>query len=538
MLKQVKRRMDSFGIAPPGAGTPEDAARILCAVSGGADSVCLLLALLELGYQAGAVHVEHGIRKEESLADCAFVRRICEERKIPLRVFSVDAPRTAASSSMTLEEAARQERWKALRQAAADLETAVVATAHHRMDQAETVLWNLIRGTSSAGLGGIRPCRPDGGLIVIRPLIDCTRQQIEAFLEERGVSWRTDSTNLDTGFTRNAIRLKVLPLLRELNPEADRHIAQAAEDMRDIEEWLLAQTDAAWNEIVLSCPDQEAGQNADRKPGRNADRKPDRKPGRNADQNADRSVDQDAELRADRTKLQRYPGVLRHRLQHRMIAQCCCGAKDITRAHVLALDHLTMGQSGREISLPGGVRAVSEEEVLRLTRKTAECGKKDPGLPRETDECGEDLLAIPRAGNYDYPPADAKRRGPSFRVHVPGAEADDPERIRVDVRYMTWPGGVVPKKKYTKYLAYDTMAPCLVLRTRRSGDYLYVNASLGRKKLKDYLIDEKVPRGKRDSILLIAQGSHVLWVVGMRISEKARVSEGDSCVRVAVSLSP
>ena len=78
MLKQVKRRRDSFGIAPPGAGTPEDAARILCAVSGGADSVCLLLALLELGYQAGAVHVEHGIRKEESLADCAFVRMICE----------------------------------------------------------------------------------------------------------------------------------------------------------------------------------------------------------------------------------------------------------------------------------------------------------------------------------------------------------------------------------------------------------------------------------------------------------------------------
>ena len=93
----------------------------------------------------------------------------------------------------------------------------------------------------------------------------------------------------------------------------------------------------------------------------------------------------------------------------------------------------------------------------------------------------------------------------------------------------------MPKKKYTKYLAYDTMAPCPVLRTRREGDYLIVNAASGRKKLKDYLIDEKVPRLRRDSLLLIAQGSHVLWVIGMRISEGAKVRALSEAVRVTVS---
>ena len=93
----------------------------------------------------------------------------------------------------------------------------------------------------------------------------------------------------------------------------------------------------------------------------------------------------------------------------------------------------------------------------------------------------------------------------------------------------------MPKKRYTKYLAYDTMAPCPVLRTRREGDYLIVSSDSGRKKLKDYLIDEKVPRFQRDSLLLVAQGSHVLWVIGMRISEGAKVQALSKALRVTVS---
>ena len=130
VLEMIESAMEPFGRMP-----------VLAAVSGGADSVCLLMALRELGYEVSAVHVEHGIRGEESLEDCAFVRGLCAENRIPLSVVSVDAPSSARSLSMTLEEAARLERRRAYRETAQRLGIEVVATAHHRMDQAETVLW-------------------------------------------------------------------------------------------------------------------------------------------------------------------------------------------------------------------------------------------------------------------------------------------------------------------------------------------------------------------------------------------------------------
>ena len=105
----------------------------------------------------------------------------------------------------------------------------------------------------------------------------------------------------------------------------------------------------------------------------------------------------------------------------------------------------------------------------------------------------------------------------------------------VTVRRGIWDGGEVPKKKYTKLLAYDTIGPCIMLRTRRAGDWLAVTAEGGRRKLKDYLIDEKIPRDLRDSLPLIAQGDHVLWVIGGRISERAKVRAGAHFAEITVS---
>ena len=456
VLEKMKKELTLAGV--------QEGSRVLAAVSGGADSVCLLLALMELGFPVHVVHVEHGIRGQESLEDCAFVRRLCAERKIPLSVVPVDAPAKAGQDSMSLEEAARILRWDALTKAAEQTGIGVIATAHHRMDQAETVLWNLIRGSSVQGLGGIRPVRRERGLTVIRPLIDCDREQIEAYLTKNRVSWRVDSTNADLSLTRNAIRQKVLPLLEELNPGAVRHIAAAASDLREAEDWLRAETDRAWAFVIL-----ENGN------GRESD------------------------LTADRKALMKCPAVLRGRILRRMTAQCLEGEKDISRAHIQALESLAAGRSGQELCLPDQLRAVSEEGILRLTRRKAE----------KTDR----VVPLPADGRYFYPETGTW----------------------VEASYLTWQGGEVPKKKYTKYLAYDTMAPCPVLRTRREGDYLIVNAASGRKKLKDYLIDEKVPRLKRDRLLLVAQGSHVLWVIGMRISEGAKVQAFSKAVCVTVS---
>ena len=494
LLEMIKKEMESFSL-PHGTG------KILVGVSGGADSVCLLLALKELGYEVSAVHVEHGIRAGQSMEDCAFVRKLCLEYGIPLYISHVDVPACSARMGTGLEETARSERRRVFGEAAEVFGIHVLATAHHRMDQAETVLWNLIRGSSVAGLGGIRPAHREGSLLMIRPLLFCGKDQIEDWLTGRNITWRTDLTNYDVQITRNAIRLKIIPMLEELNAGAVMHIAQAASDLRQVEEWLQQEENELWERVVVEDGD---GYRKD--------------------------------LKADRTQLSRIPDVLRGRILRRMIARCSGSLKDIARTHVRALDDLAAGRSSRRVNLPGGLVAFSEEGILRMAhqRKGLPEGGQVRGLEEAVFRIGEDgsgfFPASFLSGDQEC------RRDADWNGFPEGNDACPGKMIRADVHFLTWPGGMVPKKKYTKYLAYDTMTPCLVLRTRRPGDYLYVNASHGRKKLKDYLIDEKVPRAMRDSIPLIAQGSHVLWVIGMRISERAKVSTGASCARITVFL--
>jgi len=479
VLDRIKRTMEGKAFAAVPAGS-----RILAAVSGGADSVCLMLSLRQLGYDVCAVHVEHGIRGEESLEDCAFVRKLCEEQGIALTVVPVNAPSAAQGFSLSLEEAARLVRWKALMETSDRLGIRVIATAHHRTDQAETVLWNLIRGSSLTGLGGIRAVRQEDGRLIIRPMIDCERGQIEDYLRQRKVSWQTDSTNADTRLTRNAIRRKVLPLLEELNPQSVLHITQAASDLQQAEDWLSEQTESTFRDVI-------------RKNGDGKER----------------------DLTADRNALRQCPDFLRARVLRRMIAQCEGGEKDIARAHVAALEKLVDGPNGGQASLPDHLTAFSEEGILRLTRSVAEKTEEVALLREDGTYCLGCCSPLSDEGSQDS-----------------RWEAKPDQTISAEVSFLTWQGGEVPKKRYTKYLAYDTMAPCPVLRTRREGDYLIVSSDSGRKKLKDYLIDEKVPRLRRDHIPLIAQGSHVLWVVGMRISEKAKVFEGAKAMRVTVHL--
>ena len=479
VLDRIKRTMEGKAFAAVPAGS-----RILAAVSGGADSVCLMLSLRQLGYDVCAVHVEHGIRGEESLEDCAFVRKLCEEQGIALTVVPVNAPSAAQEFSLSLEEAARLVRWKALMETSDRLGIRVIATAHHRTDQAETVLWNLIRGSSLTGLGGIRAVRQEDGRLIIRPMIDCERGQIEDYLRQRKVSWQTDSTNADTRLTRNAIRRKVLPLLEELNPQSVLHITQAASDLQQAEDWLSEQTESTFRDVI-------------RKNGDGKER----------------------DLTADRNALRQCPDFLRARVLRRMIAQCEGGEKDIARAHVAALEKLVDGPNGGQASLPDHLTAFSEEGILRLTRSVAEKTEEVALLREDGTYCLGCCSPLSDEGSQDS-----------------RWEAKPDQTISAEVSFLTWQGGEVPKKRYTKYLAYDTMTPCPVLRTRREGDYLIVSSDSGRKKLKDYLIDEKVPRLRRDHIPLIAQGSHVLWVVGMRISEKAKVFEGAKAMRVTVHL--
>lgn len=209
------------------------------AVSGGADSVCLLFALRELaprwGIALAVLHLDHGLRGEESRGDAEFVRRLALELRLPVTMEQADLGAAGSGPAGNLEQTARQARLEFFRRQMAAGAVDRVALGHTRSDQAETVLFRFLRGAATAGLAGIRPVTTEG---LVRPLIEVDRREVEAFLTGRGIPWREDSSNRSLEFARNRIRHGLLPqLAREWNPSIGETLAHTAD-------WALAEE--AW----------------------------------------------------------------------------------------------------------------------------------------------------------------------------------------------------------------------------------------------------------------------------------------------------
>lgn len=215
--------------------------RVLVALSGGADSMALLHVLLSLREEyrlhIAAAHYHHGIRGEEADRDEGFVRGVCETLGVPLTVGHGDVPKQAKESGLGLEECAREMRYAFLEQAA---QGAFIATAHSLSDCEETFLFNLSRGASLHGLTAIPPVRGR----IIRPLIDCSRDEIEEYCRENGIDYITDSTNASDAYTRNRLRHRVVPELKACNPAFDAAFSRLLDGLREDDELLgeLAQS--------------------------------------------------------------------------------------------------------------------------------------------------------------------------------------------------------------------------------------------------------------------------------------------------------
>ena len=367
-----------------------------------------------------------------------------------------------------------------------------MAVAHHLGDQAETVLWNLIRGSGLRGLRGILPVRPlrDGQAaspLVVRPLLETSREEIEQYLEACGLSYRTDRTNLDKTVTRNKIRHDILPDLIKLNAQAPRHIAQAAEEAAEAEVYLERVTARA-AEGCIHCQ---------------ADGQP-------------------VLLLA---RWQKEEPFIRRRLLRECIRRASGNGslKDIGAVHVEALMGLACGGGEKSVRLPGGLTAVRSYGQIRfLSGAEALSGAVLPAagaLYAQDARPGERWVEVPFPGRQ--------------MVHYGGY------CFSLECGCAGESGICIPKKRFTKWIAYATIAQKesqkLCFRTRRPGDVLVVRQDGSRKKLSDYLIDEKIPSSLRDRVVLLAIGSEVLWVAGMRISEKARVTPGSAYVKVSCS---
>lgn len=216
--------------------------RVLAAVSGGADSVALLLALSEIASESGlaisVAHLNHGIRGKDADADERFVRMLASKMGLKYHAGKASVPEMARRLGLSIEMAARKARYDFLLDVARKTRS-VIATAHTADDQAETVLLKLARGAGMRGLAGILPAAGIGGCKVIRPLLDASRREIEEFLTSRRQSWREDKSNRDTTYLRNRVRHDILPLLeKRLNPEIRAALSRTAEVLRE-EDCLL-----------------------------------------------------------------------------------------------------------------------------------------------------------------------------------------------------------------------------------------------------------------------------------------------------------
>ena len=238
MLDTVKALTTEYDMLPRGG-------KVLCALSGGADSICLLHLLHSLSadgdFQVYAAHYHHGMRGADADADAAFVEGFCRERNIPCVVERGDVYGEARRRGLGVEETGRLLRYEFLRRTAERLGCNRIATAHNADDNLETLLLHLVRGAGLHGLAGIPPRRGD----IVRPLLTTPRAAIEAYLAEHGLGHVEDCTNSDDSYARNRIRHQVVPVLRQLNPRLTESAAETMGYLRADDDYLNAQAAAA-----------------------------------------------------------------------------------------------------------------------------------------------------------------------------------------------------------------------------------------------------------------------------------------------------
>lgn len=235
--EKVRRYVAEHAMAEPGE-------RVLVALSGGADSVCLLLVLKGMGVEVEAAHCNFHLRGEESMRDERFVVELCKRLGVRLHRTDFDTEGEARRRGVSIEMAARDLRYEFFARLMAEEDGCrVLAVGHHKDDNAETFLLNAVRKTGLRGLGGIKPVSRNGlGCRVVRPLLCVGREEIVRFLEEEGEEWVTDSTNLHADVARNKVRLGVVPVLKEINPGAVDTLCSTMENIAEVgkiyDDWM------------------------------------------------------------------------------------------------------------------------------------------------------------------------------------------------------------------------------------------------------------------------------------------------------------
>ena len=515
LKERIQEYMKRYAMAAPG-----DVICVGC--SGGADSVFLLQMLWEIGTEAenavgkerfrvSACHVNHNLRGRESDKDEAFVRRFCEERGIPLAVYSPDVRALAAEQKTGLEEAGRAARQEAFRDCLLRHGATRIALAHHADDQAETVLYHMARGSALSGMAGIRPVSGK----IIRPLLFLSKEEITSELTRRGISWRTDCSNRSDEFARNRLRHRVLPELEEeIHGGAVRHIGECAESARLADEFIAGEAERRASSYVFH-PEGKDG----------------------------------AKSVGIREEIRHEPLIIRRYILMSCLEELAGRKKDIGKIHLDETLSLLEKGAGKRVCLPYGITAARKygAVVLEKNAKIAPHENEKNESPRELLITGSGrwhLFGATISAEILTSPEEIRKIRKSFsdlrsedfsrKKGTPVYCQEEPD-LPGSAEMGRKPASIV-QKTYTKVLDYDKMEPNLTVRSRRPGDFIVINEAGQHQKLKDYLINEKIPAEQRDDLILFVSGQRVLWAVGGRIGEDVKITQETSrIIRLTVT---
>lgn len=456
LLKRVGSALESSGLA-------RDDALLLVAVSGGPDSLAMLLLLAELstplGLKLHVAHLDHGLRGQASADDACFVEDVSHRLALPFTTETADVESHRTSNRLSVEEAARELRYGFLARTSKALGATAVTVGHTADDQVETVMMHLLRGSGQTGLAGMPivrhwpSVRRVGAVTILRPLLSVGREETAAYCDWKGLTPRDDPTNRSPQFTRNRVRMELLPHLNSFNPRFGEALLRLSDSAQQDQMFIQEEAARAWNAVV--SPDEDG-------------------------------------LALDRKRFsQLAPSLKRHLL--RLAYEETTGlSQGLEYSHVLEMVRLSEGRSGTEASLPAGLLFSVSYDRLHLRASNR-------GQPEVSPLTDEQPLLVP--GHTGVP-------GWSITARIGGHR-----------------GSESPPSGHAAHLDATAVGQGLVVRHRRPGDRFQPLGMESSKKLQDFMVDARIPRKLRDSVPLVASDAGVVWVVGYRIAHWARLRE-------------
>lgn len=472
MIDKVKETLERFSMLKEGA-------RVLLCVSGGPDSVAMLSVFNSLKksmcLELFIAHLNHKLRGIDSDKDEEYVRVLSKRYKLPIVTAQENIKTFAQSNKLTLEEAARRVRYNFFLKVAEQMNIDVIATAHTRDDQAETVLMRLLRGTGLRGLRGISPVRKLNGFILIRPLINIRRREIEDYLYEKKIKPRLDITNLKPGFFRNRIRLKLLPLLeKEYNPGVKELLSSLADVLDEDYNYLNLQQEKAFKKLAKITKENTITFHL-------------------------------ATFKREHLSIQRA-------LVRKAIEFLKGTLGRIEYRHWQELEALIYKKPpGSIVHLPGEAEVIKTKTTLKFRK-----GRRQRSQRKRPEAATIKIPGVTRFGSKRISARILKRRGSISKSSHSGQGLD---------KFRTFAKVWSKHPKTEEYFDMEKADSPLTLRLREPGDRMTPLGMKGYKKIKDIFIDEKVPRKIRNNIPLVVSASgEILWLCGIKMSDRCKIS--------------